>query len=167
MPPQVVRPQMNPHQGAGLSDHDPRCGCGIGDRENSLVSFSASGLEVILQPVGELLGDEHRLCTFSTLVILDRKFLIIHIHGGKLQDLAPPHATPGHELQHEAVSRLGGTEDNLVDGLFLMDLPSRQFPRPKKFLQHGSVTRVWELGIQVVADEVKKGFEVGIAGVPG
>jgi hypothetical protein len=48
-----------------------------------------------------------------------------------------------------------------------MDLPASQFPRPKKFLQHGGVTGIWELGIQVVAYEVEKGFEVGIAGVLG
>jgi len=48
-----------------------------------------------------------------------------------------------------------------------MDLPTRQFPRPKEFLQHGYVTRILELGIQVIADEVEEGLEVGIAGVLG
>ena len=46
MPPQVVWPEMDPHQGAGLSDHNP--GRGVGDGENSLFPFYASGLEVIL-----------------------------------------------------------------------------------------------------------------------
>ena len=69
MPPQVVWPEMDPHQGAGLFDHDP--GGGIGDGENSLASFSASGLEVILQPVGQLLGDEDHFCAFPALGILD------------------------------------------------------------------------------------------------
>jgi hypothetical protein len=46
-------------------------------------------------------------------------------------------------------------------------LPMRQFPRPKEFLQHGGVTRILQLVIQVIADEVEEGFEVGIAGVLG
>jgi hypothetical protein len=88
-----------------------------------MVPCGASGLEVILQAVGQLLGHEHHFGAFSTLGILDGELLIIHIHDGKLQDLAYPHVTPGHELQHEAVSRLGGPEDDLVNGLLCGDLP--------------------------------------------
>jgi len=165
MPPQVVWPEFNTHQGAGLFDHDP--GGGISDGENSLGSCSASGLEVILQPVGQSLGDEHHFGAFSALAILDGELLIIHIHGGELQDLAYPHATPGHELQHEAVSRLGGPEDDLVNGLLFGDLPLGQLSRPKKFLQHRGVTGILELSVQIIADEVKEGLEIGVAGVLG
>jgi hypothetical protein len=38
---------------------------------------------------------------------------------------------------------------------------------PKQFLQHGGVAGIGKLKIQVIADEVEKGFEVGIAGVLG
>jgi len=165
MSPQVVWPEMDPHQGAGLFDHYP--GGGIGDGENSLASFSASGLEVILQPVGQLLGDEDHFSAFSTLGILDVELLIIHIHGGELQDLANPHATPSHEFQHEAVSRLDGPEDNLVDGLLFLDLPMLQLPRPKKFLQHRGVTGVLELSVQIIADEVEEGLEIGVTSMLG
>jgi len=48
-----------------------------------------------------------------------------------------------------------------------MDLPARQFSRPKEFLQHRSVTGVLDLCIQVVADEIEESLEVGIAGVFG
>jgi hypothetical protein len=76
-------------------------------------------------------------------------------------------ATPGHEFKHQTIPYLGSAEDDLVNGLFLMDLPTPQFFRPKEFLQHGRVARIWKLGIQVIADEVEEGFEVGIAGVLG
>ena len=145
MPPQVVWSEMDPYQGAGLFDHYP--GGGIGDRENSLASFSASGLEVILQPVGQLLGDEDDLCLLATFGVSDYEFLVLHIPASKLENLANPHTTPSHEFQHEAVSRLGGPEDNLVYGLLFLDLPMDQLPRPKEFLQHRGVTGILELSV--------------------
>ncbi len=48
-----------------------------------------------------------------------------------------------------------------------MDLPTPQFFRPEEFLEHVCVERIWELEIQVIADEVEEGFEVEIAGVLG
>ena len=82
MAPQVMWPEMDPHQGAGLFDHDP--GGGIGDGENSLASFSASGLEVILQPIGQLLGDEDDLRLLATFGVPDYEFLVLHIPASKL-----------------------------------------------------------------------------------
>ena len=85
----------------------------------------------------------------------------------KVQDFAHPHATSGHEFQHQTVSYFGGAEDDLIDGLFVMDLPTRQFTRTREFLQHGCIAGIRELSIQVITDEVEEGFEVGIAGVFG
>jgi hypothetical protein len=56
--------------------------------------------------------------------------LIIHIHGGELQDLAHPHAPTSHEFQDESISRLGCPEDDLVNGFLFRDLPL-----PAKFLE--------------------------------
>lgn len=156
---------MNPHQSAGLSDHNP--GRSIRDRENPLVAFDAPCSDVVLQPVSQLFGDEDRFRAFPALGISDGELLIINIGGIELQDFAHPHATPGHKFQHQTVPYFGGTEDDLVDGLFLMDLPTPQFLRPEKFLQHRCVTRIRELGLQVIADEIEEGFEVGIASVFG
>ncbi len=140
MPPQVVGPEMDPYHGTGLSDHDP--GRGISDGEYSLVSSSALVSEVILQPVGQLLGDKDHLSAFPAFGIPDGEFLIIHIHGCKLQNLTDPHTTPGHELQHEAVSCLSGSEDDLVNNFLLLNLPLSQLTRSEELLQHGGVTRI-------------------------
>ena len=48
-----------------------------------------------------------------------------------------------------------------------MALPMHQFPRPKEFLQHWGVTGILELSIQIIADEVEEGLEIGVAGVLG
>ncbi len=61
----------------------------------------------------------------------------------------------------------GGAEYDLIDSLSLTDLPTGHFSRPKKFFQHGSVTWIWELGFEVIADEVEEGFDIGIQGVFG
>jgi hypothetical protein len=37
----------------------------------------------------------------------------------------------------------------------------------KKLLQHGSVARILELIIQVIADEIEGGLKVGVGGVLG
>jgi len=48
-----------------------------------------------------------------------------------------------------------------------VDLPLGQLSRPEKLLQHGGIAGMLELSIQVVADEVKKGLEMGVAGMLG
>src|SRR5208337_1315614 len=111
---------MDTHQGAGLPYHDP--GRGIRDWKNPFVAFYPSGLEVILQPIGQLLRDEDDLRLLATLWVPDYEFLVLHIPASKLKNLAYPHATPGHEFQHEAISYFGGPENDLIDGLLFLDL---------------------------------------------
>jgi hypothetical protein len=48
-----------------------------------------------------------------------------------------------------------------------MDLPTDQFTRMQESLQHRRVTRILELILQVIADEVEEGLEVGVACVLG
>jgi hypothetical protein len=93
--------------------------------------------------------------------------LIIDIRIPKVQDFAHPHATSSHEFQHQTVSYFDGAKDDLVDGLFLMNLPTGQFPQPKEFLQYRCIAGIRKLSIQVITDEVEEAFEVGIAGVFG
>ena len=62
---------------------------------------------------------------------------------------------------------MGTPKDDLIDDFFFVDSPWGQLSRSEEFFQHGSVTRVWELIIQVVADEVKEGLEIGVTGMPG
>jgi len=133
---------------------------------NSLVPCSTSGFGVILQTIGQLLGeDEHDYCAFSALGIPDGKLLVIHIKGSEIQNFAYPHATLVHELQHKAVSHLGDPEDNLVNNFFLADLLLSQLSWSEKLFQHGGAARILELRIQIIRNEVKEGFEVGVTGV--
>jgi hypothetical protein len=157
----IVWPEMNSDHGTGLFDHDP--GGGISDGKDSLVSFSPSGPEVILHTVSQLFGDKHYLCAFSAFGVPDSQLLIIHIQGGKPQDLAYPHTTPSHELQHGSVAHLGGSEDDLVNDFLFVNLPLCQLSRSKELFQHGGIAGILELVIQIVADKIEEGLEIGVA----
>ena len=165
MPSQVVWPEMDSYQVASLFDYDPNGG--ISEGKDPLVSGNPSVFEEILQPVSQLLGDEHYFRDLSAFGIPDGEFLIIHIHSGKLQYLAHSHTSPGHELQHEAVSHLGSSEDDLVNHFFFVDLPWSQLSGSEKLPQHGGIAGVLELLVQVVSDEVKEGLEIRVTGVLG
>jgi hypothetical protein len=69
--------------------------------------------------------------------------------------------------KHEAVAQLGGPEDDLVNYVFFVDLPLGQLSRPKELFQHRGVTGILKLVLQVVADKVEEGLEIGVAGVLG
>ena len=132
---------LAPHQGSGLFNHDP--GGGIGDGENSLTSFSASGLEVILQPIGQLLGDEDNLRLLATFGVPDYEFLVLHIPASKFENLAYPHATPGHEFQHEAVSCFEVLKMTSSMVSFSWTCQCTSFPGRKSFFSIGVSQGFW------------------------
>ncbi len=90
-----------------------------------------------------LVGDEDYLRLLATFGVPDYEFLVLHIPASKLENLAYPHATPGHEFQHEAVSYFRGPEDDLVDGLLFLDLQCTSFPGRKSFFSIGVSQGLW------------------------
>jgi hypothetical protein len=69
--------------------------------------------------------------------------------------------------RNEAVSYGGGPEDGPVDGLLFLDLPMHQLPGPQELLQHRGVTGILELSVQIIADEVEDGLELGVTSMLG
>jgi hypothetical protein len=43
----------------------------------------------------------------------------------------------------------------------------RKLPWPKEFPKHRSLTRIMELIVQIISNEVKKGLEIGVPGMLG
>jgi hypothetical protein len=54
-------------------------------------------------------------------------------------------------------------KDDFVDGFLLDNFPPQRHPLPIQFADHGPVAWVPKLGIDIVADEIEKGRELGIA----
>ena len=42
-----------------------------------------------------------------------------------------------------------------------------QLPQPKEFLQHRGITGILELSVQIIADEVEEGLEIGVTSMLG
>jgi hypothetical protein len=98
---------------------------------------------------------------------LDGKLLVIWISGSKLQDLADPHPSSGHQLQDEPISHLRRSEDEFVECLLLENVPVDGFAGPIEPPQHGGITGVLSGGINIGLDEIEKRLEVGVTAMFG
>jgi len=73
-----------------------------------------------------------------------------------------PHTAPGHQFQHEPIPGLGGPENDLVHGLPFDDIPFRGHALPVELADHGRITWIYKAVVQIVADEIEEGTNVGI-----
>jgi hypothetical protein len=128
---------------------------------------NAFGLDVIFQSFSHFFGDKDHLGSFAALGIFNCQFLIVKIHSSEVQYFPNPHTSPCHEFQDKPISHLSGPKDNLVNGIFIYDRPLCQLLWTEKLFQHRCVAGIMELGIQIIADEIKKGFYDGIPGMLG
>ena len=115
-------------------------------------------LHVRPQTVYHLTKNEHDLNVLATLCALDRKFLVICISGGELQDFADSHAASGHELQDQPVSDFRRSEDDLIHGLLFDNIPEDGLPGPVDFPQHRDIARILDGRIEVDPDEIEEGL---------
>jgi hypothetical protein len=79
----------------------------------------------------------------------------------QFQHFTDPHTTSGHQFEDQSITDLGGAEDDFVNGFLFDDFPSQRHPLPIQFADHGPVAWVTKLGIDIVADEIEKGRELG------
>ena len=113
MPAQVVWPQPDVHDFAGLLHDDS--GSPIGDGNDPLVGADPLFPNVLLQPIADLVREEDHLGPLTALGLLGEGLPVVDIVRGQLQDFPDAHATAGHEYQHEPVTLVGRAEDDLVD----------------------------------------------------
>lgn len=64
-----------------------------------------------------------------------------------IQDLTDSHPTASHELKHQSVPEISGSEDHFVNDFFLQDLPLNWFPMPKEFPEHGIIAGITKFGV--------------------
>ena len=158
MPPEVVRPQFDSGQFACLLDNHP--GGSIRDRENPLIWFKRSLLDVRAQTLNHLSQDEDDFSILAALWALDRQLLVADIFRSELQDFTASHAASRHELQDKAVSHLRRPEDNLINRFFFDDIPVDGFAGSIDLPQHRGIAGILNAGLEVGPDEIEKGLEM-------
>lgn len=158
MPPQIMWPQVNSHQLSRFLDHQP-C-CSVGYREDSLRGLNSLLSHVFVQAVGDLARNEDNFCLFAAFRISNDEFSALDISGRQVQYLTDSHPSPGHEFEHQTISRVGGSEDDLVDNFLFNGVPVINLRRSEEFLYHGCVAGILQAVIKAFPDEIEKGFDV-------
>ena len=116
-----------------------------------------------MQPVGHFLRNEHLFMFPTAFRILQYQFAILEVLQSEFQHLTDPHTTPCHLFQHQPIPGLCGPENDLVHCLFFKDFPFRDHPLTVLFPDHRRIAGMMKAVIQIVADEIEKGTNVGIA----
>ncbi len=71
---------------------------------------------------------------FAAFWIPYGQFLAANIIGHKVKNFSDTHSSLSHQFEHQAVSRLSGAEDNLVNDLFVQNIPMDRLARPEQLL---------------------------------
>jgi len=161
MPAQIMRPQVNSNHLSGFLDNQPgRC---IGNRENAVIWSITCLNGVVAESISHLLRDEHDLMFFTAFGFSKDQLPILNVLRSQLQHLADPHPPTGHQLKNQSIADFSGTENDLINGFFFDDFPSGYHPFSIQFSDHGRVTRIAYARINVIAEKIEKGRQVGIA----
>jgi hypothetical protein len=86
---------------------------------------------------------------------------VLNVHRPNFQHLSDSHPTPRHKLQHDPISRLHGSENDLIHQILLDNFPLLGRPFSKHLPQHGRITEVMDAGVGRI-EGVEKGLEAGI-----
>ena len=105
--------------------------------------------------------DEHKFVFLAAFGFTQDKFAILQISEPQFQDFTDAHTASGHQFEYQSIADLGGAEYDFVDGFLLDDFPPQRHPLAIEFSDHGPVTGIPEFGIDIVADEIEKGRELG------
>jgi hypothetical protein len=111
------------------ADHLPRFyynqpgGC-IGNRENAVI-WSITFLNgVVAESISHLLRDEHDLMLFPAFGFSKDQLSILNVLQFEFQHLTDPHTSAGYQLKNQSIPDFGGSEYDLVSGIFVNDFPS-------------------------------------------
>ncbi|MGD9249603.1 MAG: hypothetical protein PVG19_00170 [Desulfobacterales bacterium] len=100
-------------------------------------------------------------------MFLQDQFTILKVLQPEFQHLTDPHASPGHQFKHESIPGFGGSKNDFIHGFFFNDFPFGNDPFTILFPDHGRVAWITQFVIEIVADEIEEGTNVGIADTLG
>jgi len=98
----------------------------------------------------------------SAFGLLNDQFAILEIPQSELQHFSDPHTASCHQFQYEPITGFGGSENDIVHSLLFDDFPFRSHALPVKLADHRRVAWIYKVEIQIVADEIEEGTNVGI-----
>jgi len=160
MPSQVMGTKMNTDQSASLAHDNP--GGVVADRKKTLFQSCSRIFHVFLEAISHFLGNEHNLGLLAALGTRQSDLPVLNIHWSDFQNLTDPHSTSGHQLQHDPVPRLHGSENNLIDQVLLNDFPLLGRAFTEHFAQHGRIAGILDARIDRILEKVEEGLETGI-----
>jgi len=117
---------MDSNQIAGLFYDQP--GSRIGYWENSGIGFYSFFSDIFFDPVCQFLRKEHRLTFSAAFRISNEDFSILNVHWDELENLADPHATPSHELEHNPISWILRPEYDFIGHIFFQNFELGRLP---------------------------------------
>ena len=158
--PQVVGPQMDTDLFAGFPDHLTG-GCVL-DLKNPVMGGETPISDIAFQPVRYLLRNEDHLRAFSTFRFDKTQFPVVGVLHFQFQHFTDAHAAPGHEFQHDSVPDIVGAKNDLIDHVFFQDSPVPAFGGAKRFPEQRRVAGISQIALDVVSDEIEKGFQEGV-----
>jgi len=157
---------MGPYVDAGILasiDNHPS-GSGISQRKDPLIRQDTFFSDIVPEPVSDLLWNENQFAFLAALGLPENQLAFLNISGSELEDLTDPHSTPGHEFHDQSIPWFRSSEDDFINFLFFQDV-REWIPAPlEQFPDHGNIAGVLNCHIKGMSDEVKEGFQAGIAG---
>jgi hypothetical protein len=151
--------QMYPNQFTGLLNNDPRSG--VGYWKNPVSGLDPFVTDVFFEPIRYFLGQESNLGFLAAFGVSDYNLPVFDIVWSEFQDLADTHAAPCHKFEHQAVSWISSSENDLIDDILFQDLELGWFAGFEQFTKGGIITWVLEIRIDRIFDEIEKGSQKG------
>ena len=157
---QIMRSEFDPYQFSGFNHHHP--GGFIRNREYSVIGGITNLQCVFPQSIRHFLRDENEFVFLAAFGLTKDQFAVLQIAQLQFQHFTDAHAAAGHQLENQSIANLGSPENDLINSFLFDDFPSQWHPFPIKLADHRPVSWVTKLEIDIVADEIEKGRELGI-----
>jgi hypothetical protein len=124
--------QMNPDQLTGLLNNYSRSS--LGYRENPGAWFGPIVTDIFVEPIRDFQLQKCNLCLISALGVSNDYLSIQNILRSEFKDLADTQAAAGHSFEHQPVSWISGSENDLVDHVLFQNIELSWFAGFEKFL---------------------------------
>ena len=154
-------PQIDSNHSTCLIDHYP--GSIVGDRKNTPHRVNAFVSDIFSESVSNLLRDVYDLGFPATFRLRQCDFSVLDINRPDLQYLPDSHTTLCHQFHHKPVSRIGCSENDLINQVLFDDFPLFRPAGPEYFPQNRRVAGILNLKVNGVADVIEEGLEAGVA----